>query len=880
MNPTCWFFERALSARVMRGETAPLPDSVLGKHLSTCSHCRQVSSELSQLHKTLPAMSTPMVHIDFEERVLEKLRSAKLSPLPRAGYPAAGCGRKLHEPASDALRGTGAVAALVACGGLIFWLNKPVQHPVPQDNKLAPVATQHPEQYTKTNGLDHRRRQQSHKPVVLVHQQGPQSHKPIALVHQQGQQYQKHIVFNNKQVRQFPKPIRLDHRRKLQYTKPDQLVHRRGQQYTELTAGDIAYLNADGFDGYARRASALLQLDPDPILKALPETTKGDDFVSVPVPQLASSSRSAMAEALNRYEQEKQSVDARLQHKITLGLKRVSFAELCEKLAKETGIEIVASRSVADEKLTVFCKDKPVRDLMRQITRLFGFVWERNGTEENFRYKLTEPLKVRILEEELRNRDRNEALLALDREMDAYKDLLNLSPEEARTREEATTDEKQKERLKMLGGIGWGPARLYGSLSSDERDTLLSGKKLSFAGDGGVNGALPLPQSLRDTVLKSLRGHAFIDPKAERTALYSDRNDEATRNETGLSPDQIPGYTPYAALSLQRTELGEYALGGHTGFGDGGNFGSTGVTMAKGVSPSAASPENAKANEKRKNEPLYQKKIALSADAKTSGDPKRKLTTADLLEAIHKATGRDVIGDYFTRLHEPQKLWGKSSAPLFEALNRSCDATRLRWEEKDGFLTFRSTDFFNMRLKEVPNRLLDRWSQLRKEKKALTADELREISRLTDFQLDASGMAEGAALLWGLDEWEDIKSENLRPAWRFFDGLPVSLRNAMLSKGGLTFGPLGLEARQQFLAVAYYEGESVRKAVEEGTADEDTLKRLARATLRLTYEPDPDNKSVQPALEWHLIARLPESGGQTTLRNKGRTSTSSNTGPE
>ena len=625
-------------------------------------------------------------------------------------------------------------------------------------------------------------------------------------------------------------------------------------------------------------------------MKALPEIHGGDDFVAVPLPQVAGVGNAGMGEALTRYEQEKQIVDTRLQRAVTLGEKRISFGDLCEKLSKATDITFTASRAVESEKLTIFCKDRPAREILRQITKLFGFVWERSGTDEKWTYKLTEPLKVRLLEEELRNRDRNEALLALDREMDSYKNFLNLSPEDARAQAEALPDGPQKERLKLLGGLGWGPTRLYQGLSSDERDALLAGQKLNFSSDGGQNGSLAIPQSQRDSILNSLRGHAFIDEASGSTSLTSDRDGDFAKNAKGVSPDKIPGYSPFAALSLDRTELGEYALMGGTGFSkDSGGASYSSTTLAKGISPSAASPENAKANASRKSEPAFQKLVAPGdePDASKSGDAKikKKLTTADVLEAFHKATGRDVVGDYFTRLYEPQKLWSKGKTPTFDALNRACDATRLRWNDAEGFLTFRSTDFFNMRLKEVPNRLLDRWSMARREKKTLSPDELREIARLTDFQLDAGGMAEGAAALWGLEEWEDVRAANLRPVWRFLDSLPAPSRATMLSENGLRFGGLGLDAQQRFLGLIYYPGEAIRKSLEDGTVDETLLARLAKATLQLTDDPARLPNGMGSSREvgkraWNLISRAPADGKQIRMKVLSQTSMSSTNIPE
>ena len=61
---------------------------------------------------------------------------------------------------------------------------------------------------------------------------------------------------------------------------------------------------------------------------------------------------------------------------------------------------------------------------------------------------------------------------------------------------------------------------------------------------------------------------------------------------------------------------------------------------------------------------------------------------------------------------------------------------RLRWTRDsapgagsgEAWLQFRSASFFHDRLKEVPNRLLERWAESRKRNGALTLDDLIEIA--------------------------------------------------------------------------------------------------------------------------------------------------------
>src|SRR5256885_10607203 len=131
---------------------------------------------------------------------------------------------------------------------------------------------------------------------------------------------------------------------------------------------------------------------------------------------------------------EKGVVDSRLTQKVTCAFKGTALSDLCEKLKIDTGIQLTAGPSVADEKVTLFCEKLPLREVMRQLSRPFGYTWLRSGKAGEYRYQLIQDLRSQLLEEELRNRDRNAALLALDREMERYRKYLGLSPDEALAR--------------------------------------------------------------------------------------------------------------------------------------------------------------------------------------------------------------------------------------------------------------------------------------------------------------------------------------------------------------------------------------------------------------------------------------------------------------
>jgi hypothetical protein len=219
------------------------------------------------------------------------------------------------------------------------------------------------------------------------------------------------------------------------------------------------------------------------------------------------------------------------------------------------------------------------------------------------------------------------------------------------------------------------------------------------------------------------------------------------------------------------------------------------------------------------------------------------VTSADVLEALHRATGRPIVADYYTRLYPPLAVSARN-LPVFEALNHLSDAMRLRWEKDAGWLEFRSTGFFNDRLKEVPNRLLARWSASRRLHGAATLDDLIEMAQLSDAQLDAVDMREGAKACWGLAEWDLVHVSTFRPQLRYMAGFTPEQRQWATSPGGLPFTRLSLAQQQQFLSFFLMPGASQLPSGEE----------LTGATLRVDY-------SLPGAFQW---AR-PESGWRQFL---------------
>jgi hypothetical protein len=564
-----------------------------------------------------------------------------------------------------------------------------------------------------------------------------------------------------------------------------------------------------------------------------------DDFVRIPFPRLASTADRQIAAAVESYKREAAIVDPRLAREVTLQQKGTALSDLCGGLRADTGIQLFAGRSVEDEKVTLFCRKLPLRDVMRQLSRPFGYTWLRSGKSGEYRYELMQDLRSQLLEEELRNRDRNEALLSLDREIEKYRPYLALTPDEALARSK-TARPAEKRLLETLAGSGWGVIQMYYRLSARDQAALRSRQSLHLSG-APEGEERPLPPEVGRGVLQSLRDWRVV---RRTTASHGDvwipapdANDPAA-----LPLTSVPEVRATVSLAVYQSELGQFTLNGESGYlafssvrGDPPNRASQGGNYVSGMSPAALEPDNEKTNAKLAQDITLRVRISVlprpscyaapDPEASPGSPPEPKVTTGDVLEALHRATGLPIVADSYTRLYKPAGVTRKNQ-PLFTALNSLADTTRLRWSKDGSWLRFRGASYYHDRLKEVPNRLLTRWAAARRQRGALTIDDLCDIAQLPDAQLDAGSMEEGARDCYGLAEWRLGKHWLLRRHLRFLADFTPAQRQEAMSTAGLPFTKMSLAQQQRFMTLPLNRGEMPLW---------DSLEGLADAALRVDY---------------------------------------------
>jgi hypothetical protein len=379
-------------------------------------------------------------------------------------------------------------------------------------------------------------------------------------------------------------------------------------------------------------------------------------------------------------------------------------------------------------------------------------------------------------------------------------------------------------------------------------------------------GQRPLPPDLVEGIIYSLRDHQIVGHLREgRLEISADAAGYDTSSETAPStrpqvdasagfalPDAIGFGLAQVTLSIRQSELGQFTLVGTAGltlntlWGSGSTVGD--ISLGSAVSAAVLNPQNAVNNAKLAGDPDLRPRISVlppsscpegqgSAESErwrvpaeepgerslqirgpspgltATASPDLKVTSADVLEALHRATGMPIVADYYTRLY-PRTAVSVKNLPRFDALNHLGDAMHLLWTTDAGtrgagfprsggtWLQFRSTSYYSDRLSEVPNRLLARWAASRRQHGALMPDDLMAIAQLSDPQLDSESMAEGARCCFGLREWNLARQKNIRPHWRYLALLsPTQFRQAQ-GAAGLVFTQMSLPQQQGFLSFA------------------------------------------------------------------------------
>jgi hypothetical protein len=617
MNPWCGVRRRALARCAVLGRLLPA-GSRLARHLARCEECRAAWHDLRHLTAELSrTLAMPALAEALADAAWVRITDGGVGPQPaclrRGGYPHGG-----RRPIALAATGVAGLALFGVWLGRTMWRGLPSGRPRVTRASLpgpgvAPGSLRRVPSWIGVLPEGSRRlkpRQERHEVRLRGLLEVPASRPQTAKM--RGRAWS------------VPLPAQVGS------------VPLLSGRQTMGQRGDLDYLNEEPRPVLRHRdragESAGSSVYPAP-------WPGGDDFVTVPFPLIAAAGsagdRSA-ADALAGYRREVAVVDARLARRVTLAVKATALSDLCERLRGDTGIQLLAGQSVADEKVTLFCKEMSLREIMRQLSRPFGYTWVRSGRSEEYRYELMQDLRSQLLEEELRNRERNEALIALDREIERYRPYLGLSPDEALARAKtgargglSREQPADKTLLQNLAGPGWGPLQIYFRLSRNDQAALRSGEKLKFSAEPKP-GEQSLPADVARGVLQSLRDVRLLRYDDGFRISRGDTNEQG-----GLLPSAASEARAVVTLEVSQSELGQFTLAGNSGVfthtplpRNSGILTSDGP-LATGTNTTALQPESEPARSRLAQDPSLRARVTIQpqpscgVDLSPSPSPKR-----------------------------------------------------------------------------------------------------------------------------------------------------------------------------------------------------------------------------------------------------------------
>ena len=521
--------------------------------------------------------------------------------------------------------------------------------------------------------------------------------------------------------------------------------------------------------------------------------------------------------------------DARLTARVSLACKNVAFSELCRRLQAATGVSFTAGSLVADDNITLFCHERPVAEILPAIARLFNFTWRREGEPAAARYELTQTALQIAQERQAREEDHLSALRLLDEDMEKYRPYLNLSPAQLDALMERTRGEEQQ-RIRYFRHVICPIATLYLTLSRAQKQEFLAGKRFEYSTE---NDPSSLPRAVREMIFAE-----YSDIRVYHTATGGG----STRSTDTSMPSVAEASDAYCTFHMQikRDRQGSFALyyrheihAPSLGYPLPSMPPDTDQTV---FMPTAARApiDNARANaafaalpHMRRIIPLTPRPTyAVNAPAPIAVAPAPAVTGGDVEEAFWAASGLDVIGDSFASL-SPLRLLAVQPMPLFNSLCRNSDTLYLRWRLENRWLTFRKPNYYNLRVQQIPTRVLEHWAISRREHGGASLDDVVEMANLTPEQTNHATEA-CACALYGLMEWPLAQNEILQPHWRLLAQMPSGLRRLTLTPQGLPFARLPLNLRPMFISLACG---GLHSAVQPGLAE------FADAVLRVYYKP-------------------------------------------
>jgi hypothetical protein len=448
---------------------------------------------------------------------------------------------------------------------------------------------------------------------------------------------------------------------------------------------------------------------------------------------------------------------------------KIPLGELVSKVAVDTGVRLTAARDVADEPVAVVVNALPARQLLQELAALLDYHWSRRGREGAWRYEIWQDVASKQREEALRKALSSEMEKQFWQDVRQYIEIAALSSAQIQEMLEAERQQKtgeaadERRRLEIASVLS-SPIRralagLLGHLSPNQWNLLREGSGITLSTDA-TQGTQPLPDETVRT-FRANRPNEFPpdevlfpgDPVAEeRARRWEKEMQEQWATATDYRVTLRLELTPAATVGSSQGLFSLIAEGrARSSDGPRGSFltGGVGTTLVVAARPldfqtlqrtGEATPERRVALEK---DPVLGAMKLFKPEAKsTLGDDRQarapRWRLRDLLPELAHTYGLHFISDAYWNtspsLDVPAAMTGPIS--LAALLDRSASFTH-RWDCRGSLVRLRSRTWFLDRPREVPLRLVRRWTKLFAKEGGLSLEEyIKKVAPLNDGQIE------------------------------------------------------------------------------------------------------------------------------------------------
>jgi hypothetical protein len=572
---------------------------------------------------------------------------------------------------------------------------------------------------------------------------------------------------------------------------------------------DLSYMNAPTRDALKGMLIPLRPATPTRPKTWEQSLQTGDDFITILKPELAMVTSRAtnplIRDAIQGYEAETHIVDPKLAATIGVQLKGEELGDLLRIFSQAVGEPFSIDPAFEHLKITLFTDDEPVRDLMREIVQIYNLNWTRLPNDDGYAYRLTQNAETHAAEQAWKLRDKDQALLDALNEIQPYISLLGASRSQL---ESMQADADHLADSATLGSVkvhARMKARTLGLLKNDGdfRDSvrilsrLTVDQWLQLQRDGRLDIDGDSPDSpIQLDIIHRLQRETWDENISAKTVPTP-----ALLNEFKVSV--------HFTLEPQGKEAVVLKAGWETRNPSGTIdrksppvFITRGFSNLMNATPSErgiSTPPNWEGNDRR---------ITLNVKYDSPYGPRsRFIDPENFFEALHEATGYDILSDDYDQMRNFSELEFHDES-IKDILDQASDALGAQWEIHDNLLIFQRVDFYYHRDKIIPNYLLEKWSRSIAEYGHLTLDDLTEASALPRETLEDPDLATLMRVKYCIRDWDMIPSA--RNVLRIYALLDAEQQQQAQSPEGLSIFDPSPEIMDAIVNIGYWKREDFR----------------------------------------------------------------------